>query len=157
MADAHGGNRQRFRRYKAILASQQLEWLVKDARSTSSRLLRVMDELERVQEWRATLSEREQVRWSSPQSVYNRILDPRRHERMKVPRRVPLTLRAGMNLPSTEAAYVLMSRNMPKAAAISRALAEAFAAAGARPMWKKPEAPRSFGEIVAAARRDAIA
>jgi hypothetical protein len=69
MADSAGGNiRQRFRRYKAILASQS-----QDARSTSSRLLQVMDRLPEVEAWRAGLTDRERVCWSSPQSVFNRI------------------------------------------------------------------------------------
>jgi hypothetical protein len=49
---------------KSILAEQQLGWA-----ANNTRLLQVMEKLPAVELWRATLSDVEKARWSSPQSV----------------------------------------------------------------------------------------
>jgi hypothetical protein len=55
-------------------------------------------------------------------------------------------------LPAVECARILIARDSTKAAAIGRAIVDAFATMGARPTWKKP-VEKTFGDLAREAER----
>jgi hypothetical protein len=124
-ADADGGGvKTRGLRFHAILHDQQLDWIARG--SEAARLRQVMENLKEVQAWRAGLSDYQRLRWSSPQSVWNRCPHFHPDGKTKGPKVTakPMTVRQLLHLPSTEGALLLYRRCPSKAFALWRALSE---------------------------------
>jgi hypothetical protein len=130
IGDRVGANRnQKHRAFKSILIDQGLNWLAEN-HSTCFYVLAVMKKIDEVMEWHAGLSEREQVKFASPQTIWlrapcfhdeNYYAKKAKYTRTKA---APLTVSQFLAMPGAEAAQLLYDRSPAKCWAIYRALVE---------------------------------
>jgi hypothetical protein len=121
------GIKRRGLRRKAILTENGLGWVA--AKSQSSEIVRlgqVMKQLPAVEKWRATLSEYERTRWSSPQSTFNRcpIFHPDSRKKVPTIKTRPMSVSELMRMPASEIALMLFRRQPSKMFAVMRAMEE---------------------------------
>jgi hypothetical protein len=85
-----------------------------------------MAKLPEVQAWREGLTDCEQTRWSSPQSIWNRApcFHPNGKTKGPVVKQKPMSARELLHMPASEAAMVLFKRSPIKAFAMMKALTE---------------------------------
>jgi hypothetical protein len=132
-ADAGGGSSKvRAVRFRAILTEQELAWLGdSNGRTEMGRLRRIMAKLKEVEKWRSTLSDHERVKWSSPQSIWNRapIFRDGRPAKGPAVKAKPMSVSELMHKPADEIALLMFRRSAPKFFAVMRSMEE-LAASG---------------------------